>query len=47
MEEKIKRMEQGSSTNPFIDREGYRAYIAEREQAFLAQLQKDQGTAPR
>jgi metallo-beta-lactamase class B len=42
MDEKLKRMAQGSSTNPFIDPEGYRAYIAEREQAFVTQLQKDQ-----
>ena len=47
MDEKIKRMEQGSRTNPFIDREGYRAYLAEKEKEFLAQLQKDQASAPR
>ena len=47
MEEKLKRMEQKPPTNPFIDREGYRAYLAEREKEFLAQLHKDQASAPR
>ncbi len=46
MEQKIKLMEQGG-TNPFIDPAGCKAYLAEREQAFLAQLQKDQGTVPK
>jgi metallo-beta-lactamase class B len=47
MDEKLKRMEQGSRTNPFIDREGYRAYLADKEKEFLAQLQKEQASAPR
>jgi metallo-beta-lactamase class B len=47
MDEKIKRMEQGSRTNPFIDREGYRAYLADKEKEFLAQLEKEQASAPR
>jgi metallo-beta-lactamase class B len=47
MDEKIKRMEQGSPTNPFIDREGYRAYLGDKEKEFLAQLQKDQASVPR
>jgi metallo-beta-lactamase class B len=46
-DEKLKRMEQGSRTNPFIDPEGYRAYLALKEKEFLAQLEKDQASAPR
>ncbi|MBI3933993.1 MAG: subclass B3 metallo-beta-lactamase [Acidobacteria bacterium] len=44
--DKIKRMEQGAGQNPFIDPEGYRAYVAEREKTFLTQLQKEQSGAP-
>jgi len=33
---------QSSSTNPFIDPEGYKAYVAEREQAFYTELKKQQ-----
>ena len=47
MDQKIERMEEGSPTNPFIDREGYRAYLADKEKEFLAQLQKDQASSPR
>jgi metallo-beta-lactamase class B len=46
-DEKLKRMEQGSRTNPFIDREGYRAYLVLKEKEFLAQLEKEQASAPR
>jgi hypothetical protein len=31
--------------NPYIDSEGYRNYVAEREQAFLSELQKQTTTA--
>jgi metallo-beta-lactamase class B len=37
MEAKYDRMKQGGP-NPFIDPEGYKNYIAEREQTFLAEL---------
>jgi len=46
MEEKIKRMEQGSATNPFIDPEGYRAFVAEYEKAFVDQLQRERAGGP-
>lgn len=38
--EKIKRMEQGTGTNPFIDPQGYRAYIETSERAFREALEK-------
>lgn len=41
MEEKVNRMKVGGA-NPFIDPQGYRAYVADREQAFRAELQKQQ-----
>jgi metallo-beta-lactamase class B len=39
MEEKYARMKEGAA-NPFIDPEGYKSYVAEREQTFLAELAK-------
>jgi metallo-beta-lactamase class B len=39
MEAKYARMKQGGS-NPFIDPDGYKSYIAEREQTFRAELAK-------
>jgi metallo-beta-lactamase class B len=39
MEAKYARMKEGEA-NPFIDPEGYKSYIAEREQTFLAELAK-------
>ena len=41
LDEKLKRL--GQSQNPFIDPEGYRAYIADREQAFRRKLAEQQG----
>jgi metallo-beta-lactamase class B len=41
MTEKFARLK-SSSTNPFIDSEGYKQYVADREQAFLAELKKQQ-----
>lgn len=41
MDEKLKRLPAGGQ-NPFIDPEGYRAYVAEREQAFHAELSAQQ-----
>lgn len=43
MDEKLKRLSAGGP-NPFIDPEGYRAYVKEREQAFRAELLKQQQT---
>jgi metallo-beta-lactamase class B len=39
LEEKFPRMKPGAP-NPFIDPEGYKSYVAEREQAFGAELKK-------
>ncbi len=40
MEEKYARLQKDSKTNPFVDPEGYRAYIRDREQAYLDTLAK-------
>jgi len=37
MEDKLKNLKPGGP-NPFIDPEGYRAYVDEREQAFRSEL---------
>ena len=39
MEAKFARMKEGG-TNPFVDPEGYKSYVAEREQAFRADLKR-------
>ncbi len=36
LEEKYPKL--GKGPNPFIDPDGYKAYVAEREQAFLSRL---------
>jgi metallo-beta-lactamase class B len=41
MEEKYARMKDGGA-NPFIDPAGYESYVKEREQAFRAELGKQQ-----
>jgi metallo-beta-lactamase class B len=49
MEAKHARMSPGSNsgaTNPYIDPEGYKNYVAEREQAFRAELKKQSEQAP-
>ena len=43
MDDKLKRLRAGGR-NPFIDPEGYRAYIKEREQSFRAELSAQQQT---
>jgi metallo-beta-lactamase class B len=43
MDDKLKRLRAGGH-NPFIDPEGYRAYIKEREQEFRAELSAQQQT---
>jgi metallo-beta-lactamase class B len=45
MEAKYARMKEGGA-NPFIDPEGYKAYVAEREQAFVAELAKQKAANP-
>jgi metallo-beta-lactamase class B len=44
MEGKFARLK-GSTGNPFVDAEGYKRYIADREHAFREELQKQQGAA--
>jgi metallo-beta-lactamase class B len=39
METKVKKLE-GATTTPFIDKEGYKRYVEDREQAFLKELEK-------
>ncbi|WP_113957158.1 subclass B3 metallo-beta-lactamase [Roseimicrobium gellanilyticum] len=39
MEAKVKNLE-GAATNPFIDKEGYKRYVEDREQAFLKEWEK-------
>ena len=46
MERKVPLMIQGAARSPFIDPEGYRAYVADRERAFRAELAR-QRTARR
>ena len=43
MEAKYARMKAGG-VNPFVDPEGYKSYVAEREQAFRKELAKQTGT---
>jgi metallo-beta-lactamase class B len=44
MEAKYARLNRGGA-NPYIDSEGYRDYVADRQHAFLAELQKQTATA--
>lgn len=44
MKEKYAKLEKGGA-NPFIDPAGYKAYLAEREQAYLANLEKQKAAA--
>jgi metallo-beta-lactamase class B len=44
LEGKYARLQQ-SGTNPFVDPDGYRQYVSEREDAFLAELKKQQAAA--
>ena len=40
MEAKYERLKAGGAGNPFLDPQGYRAYVAEREQAYLDTLRR-------
>ncbi len=42
MEAKYARIKDGTTNNPFIDPEGYKNYVSEREQSFRAELAKQQ-----
>ncbi len=44
MEAKYARLS-GGSLNPYIDPKDYQSYVAEREQAFLSELQKQKAAA--
>jgi metallo-beta-lactamase class B len=44
MEAKLARVKPGAP-NPFIDPDGYRSYVADREQAFLEALAKQKASA--
>lgn len=44
MEAKFAKLKQGGP-NPFIDPDGYKSYVAEKEQAFLAELAKQKAEA--
>lgn len=41
MEEKMRRLERGDRTNPFIDPQGYRVFLAETEATYLKQLRQE------
>jgi metallo-beta-lactamase class B len=43
---KLARMNQGAATNPFIDPQGYRQYIADYKNAFEQELKKEKAGAP-
>jgi hypothetical protein len=40
--EKFARLEKDPETNPFVDPEGYRAYVVDREKAFRETKQRQQ-----
>ena len=40
MDAKYARLKEGKGSNPFVDPEGYRAYIADREKAYLETLRE-------
>jgi hypothetical protein len=42
MEAKYARLQKNPKTNPFIDREGYHAYVEDRAQAFREAVRKQQ-----
>ena len=44
LEEKYPRLKEGSA-NPFIDPDGYKKYVAQKEQDFLAELAKQKAAA--
>jgi metallo-beta-lactamase class B len=45
MEAKYAKMK-GAAVSPFIDPDGYKAYVADREKAFLTEWAKQKGSAP-
>jgi metallo-beta-lactamase class B len=45
MEEKYKRLKAGGAKNPFIDPDGYKAYVADRESAYRTELERQRNAA--
>jgi metallo-beta-lactamase class B len=45
LEEKYSRMKEAAAANPFVDPEGYKNLIAEKEREFRIELAKEKGTA--
>lgn len=43
MEEKYRRLRAGGGKNPFVDPEGYKAYVAGRDAAYRAELERQRG----
>ena len=43
--DKMKKIANGSTPNPFIDRDGYAAFISRTEKLFLDQLKQEQGSS--
>ena len=43
IQEKVKSLQQGAKNNPFIDPQGYRAYLEKMEREYLDQLKREQG----
>jgi metallo-beta-lactamase class B len=46
MEEKYARMKPGSP-NPFVDPEGYKTFVAQKEREFRDELAKQKASAPK
>jgi metallo-beta-lactamase class B len=46
MEEKYARLQKGSSTNPFVDPEGYRSFVVFKEKQFLDELVRQRNAKP-
>jgi metallo-beta-lactamase class B len=40
LEEKYRRLQSGNRKNPFVDPEGYKAFVADKERAFRAELER-------
>jgi sulfite reductase beta subunit-like hemoprotein len=47
MEVKARRLRAGAKLNPFLDRSGYEAFVAEAEQNYLKQLADERSQTPR
>jgi metallo-beta-lactamase class B len=45
MEEKFTQLKQGGSANPFVDPDGYKKFVDDKEQEFRAELKKQEAAA--